>query len=246
MAARKPKHDVDTILARLAEIGVLLLHDVARPSLSGLIAGEAIRGSWWSHPAGKQIYAVGEALGHHPDVLACKLLDGKITFVHRRLWPALSVVGRARAAWQTRGLTDEAQTLLARIVADGLLRIESGDSAAGKLLEERMLVLGERVHTDAGHHATELMSWPHWGRKVKLDSARLPVGDAQRQLEIAVALGATGMRLPWQGLATKPKSMIEKPAKKPAAKKPAAKKPAAKKPAARKPATRGSRAAARG
>jgi hypothetical protein len=204
MAARKPPRDVDRVLVRLADTGLLLLHDLVRPSLSGLIAGEGIRGSWWSHPAGKRIYAAGEELGHHPDVMACKLVDGKITFVHRRLWPALSTIGRAKAEWQTSGLTEAAQTLLARVRADGLLRLEGGDSAAAKLLEARMLVLGERVHTDAGHHATELMSWPHWGRKVKLGRVRMTVADARRDLEIAVAMSAPGLPLPWQGKTKKP------------------------------------------
>jgi hypothetical protein len=188
---------VDAILARLADTGLLLLHDAARPCLTALVAGEAVRGSWWSHPKGKKIFAVGEALGHHADVMTCKLLDGKITFVHRRLWPALSTMGRARAAWQLRGLDEAAQELLARIRADGLLRIEGGESKAGKLLEERMLVLGERVHTEAGHHATELMSWPHWGRKVKLGRVRMTAADAQRELESAAAIAAPGAQLPW-------------------------------------------------
>ena len=30
-----------------------------------------------------------EAVAAHPDVLVCKLIGGKVTYVHRRLWPAL-------------------------------------------------------------------------------------------------------------------------------------------------------------
>jgi hypothetical protein len=59
------------------------------PNLVEAIAGEAIRGSWWAHPKGRQIFRVSEAIGASPDVLVCKLLDGKVTYVHRRLWPAL-------------------------------------------------------------------------------------------------------------------------------------------------------------
>lgn len=29
------------------------------------------------------------AVSENPDVLVCKLVDGKVTYVHRRLWPAL-------------------------------------------------------------------------------------------------------------------------------------------------------------
>ena len=61
----------------------------AVPSLAATIAGETIRGSWWSHPKAQAIYAVAEGLRESDDVLVCRLVDGKITYVHRRLWPAL-------------------------------------------------------------------------------------------------------------------------------------------------------------
>jgi len=59
------------------------------PSLADTIAGEPIRGSWWSHPSGREIFAILAAVETDPDVLVCRLVMGKITFVHRRLWPAL-------------------------------------------------------------------------------------------------------------------------------------------------------------
>jgi hypothetical protein len=59
------------------------------PSLAQAIAGEAIRGSWWGHPKGNQIYMLLNDVSESPDVMRCRLVDGKITLVHRRLWPAL-------------------------------------------------------------------------------------------------------------------------------------------------------------
>jgi hypothetical protein len=59
------------------------------PSLAEAVAGERIRGSWWGHPKGREIYSVAEVVCESPDVLVCKLVEGKITYVHRRLWPAL-------------------------------------------------------------------------------------------------------------------------------------------------------------
>jgi hypothetical protein len=59
------------------------------PSLAEAIAGGPIRGSWWGHPRGQQIFRVAEAVSEHADVLVCKLVGGKVTYVHRRLWPAL-------------------------------------------------------------------------------------------------------------------------------------------------------------
>src|SRR5579859_6651403 len=59
------------------------------PNLADAVAGESIRGSWWGHPSGTRIFRALEAAHDSPDILAFRLLDGKITLVHRRLWPAL-------------------------------------------------------------------------------------------------------------------------------------------------------------
>jgi len=59
------------------------------PSLAETIAGGPIRGSWWAHPKSGEIYRVADAISESDDVLVCKLIDGKVTYVHRRLWPAL-------------------------------------------------------------------------------------------------------------------------------------------------------------
>jgi hypothetical protein len=59
------------------------------PSLAEAIAGGPIRGSWWGHPKGREIYRVTGAVCASPDVLVCKLVEGKVTYIHRRLWPAL-------------------------------------------------------------------------------------------------------------------------------------------------------------
>ena len=59
------------------------------PSLAEAIAGGPIRGSWWGHPRSHEIFRVAEAVCESPDVLVCKLVEGKVTYVHRRLWPAL-------------------------------------------------------------------------------------------------------------------------------------------------------------
>src|SRR5262245_37599018 len=59
------------------------------PSLAEAIAGGPIRGSWWGHPRGHEIFRAAEAITESPDVLVCTLVDGKVTYVHRRLWAAL-------------------------------------------------------------------------------------------------------------------------------------------------------------
>ncbi len=64
------------------------------PSLAEAIAGGAIRGSWWSHPRSHEIFELTQGVRSQEDVLVCRLVNGKITFIHRRLWPAL--VGAAK------------------------------------------------------------------------------------------------------------------------------------------------------
>lgn len=59
------------------------------PKLTEAIAGEPIVGSWWGHRKGHEIYAVLEAVTSDEDVLVCRAVNGKVTLVHRRLWPAL-------------------------------------------------------------------------------------------------------------------------------------------------------------
>jgi len=61
----------------------------AAPSLAEAVAGGPIRGSWWAHPKGNDIFLCSRAVRESPDVLVCRLVDGKVTYVHRRLWPAL-------------------------------------------------------------------------------------------------------------------------------------------------------------
>ena len=59
------------------------------PSLAEGIACEPIRGSWWGHAKGGQIFRAARAVCESPDVLVCKLIDNKVTYVHRQVWPAL-------------------------------------------------------------------------------------------------------------------------------------------------------------
>lgn len=74
------------------------------PSVAEAVAGQPIVGSWWAHPKGKAIFAALSELDDSHDVRCFKLIDGKVTFVHRRVWPALAclagngVIAAERAA----------------------------------------------------------------------------------------------------------------------------------------------------
>ena len=77
-------------LAFVEEHGVVLVSAKGPlPRLTEAIAGEPIKGSWWGHPKSHQIWAILEAVTESEDALVCRLVKGKITLVHRRLWPAL-------------------------------------------------------------------------------------------------------------------------------------------------------------
>jgi hypothetical protein len=59
------------------------------PSIAEMVAGEPIRGSWWSHPQSHEIFEAINRLAASPDVVRTRLVNGKVTLVHRRIWPAL-------------------------------------------------------------------------------------------------------------------------------------------------------------
>lgn len=59
------------------------------PNLADAVAGRPIAGSWWGHARGHEIWRLTRAVRDSKDVLVCRLVGGKITYVHRRLWPAL-------------------------------------------------------------------------------------------------------------------------------------------------------------
>ncbi|MGH2621767.1 MAG: hypothetical protein ACRDHG_14530 [Anaerolineales bacterium] len=59
------------------------------PNLAEAVAGEPIRGSYWGHPRGDEIFGLIRAIRASKEILVCRLVKGKVTYVHARLWPAL-------------------------------------------------------------------------------------------------------------------------------------------------------------
>ena len=77
------------------------------PNVAELIAGEPIKGSWWGHPQGHAIFNELQLLDESPDVVRLRLVGGKVTLVHRRLWPALVRVADRFAPKQLAALHEE-------------------------------------------------------------------------------------------------------------------------------------------
>jgi hypothetical protein len=196
---------LDEARALLECHGLLLLQDAALPSLATLVAGEPVRGSWWGHREASRIYDVALAL-EHGDVVTAKLVDGKVTFVHARLWPALVAVGSERAAWQLHDLSPGAAALLHRVDHEQEVRTAGRDA---KELEARLLAASTQVHTEHGAHALELCTWQRFAATAGIGGS-LPAGaDARATLEASVAaLPTTGKppRLPWQRAAARPRT----------------------------------------
>jgi hypothetical protein len=95
---------VDDPIAIVRRHGVML--ESARgaaPSFASAIAGEPVTGNWWAHSASHEIYAATRAVRDSGEVLVCRLIGSKVTYVHADLWPALvrlaDRVDRARLDW---------------------------------------------------------------------------------------------------------------------------------------------------
>ena len=180
----------------LSRHGLLLVSDADLPSVAGLVAGEPVRGSWWSHPRSHEIFAISEAFSDHPDVLVTKLLAGKVTFVHRKLWPALLAVALPGSTWQMRALPAAARTLLRKVTRQG--SVELAPAARGKshstlpqreaarALERRLLVHSREVHTESGSHARILESWQHWMKRMDVRRPDMTMETGRSVLEQAV------------------------------------------------------------
>jgi hypothetical protein len=188
------------ILDVLSSSGLLLKQDKLLPNVITLVTGESLRTSWWSHPKGRLIFAVLGELADHPDVLFVKLLYGKDTLVHRRLWPALLAVAMARDPWQLRNLSAAGRKLLATLTdSKGAVR-SSGKTV--KEIETRLLAHAEQVHTESGRHEIVLEPWSVWQRRLRVKPLRSQTASSaahgRQQIEEAVAaIGAPLSALPW-------------------------------------------------
>ena len=185
----------ETLIVRLNITGLLLQQDPLLPNVVVLLVGAPVRGSWWAHPVAHRIFECLNVVAHHPDVLVTRLVSGKITFVHRRLWPAMLAVACSRAPWQFDHLSPRARKLYEDVEQQGSL-LASGPMA--KEIARRLLVHDEQIHTPAGHHELRLESWPLWAQRVTCPSTLTP-GEGQQQLEAALrGLGGSAAMLPWE------------------------------------------------
>src|SRR3972149_11442712 len=189
------------VLSEIEKQGILLVTDPVLPSVTGIVAGEPVSGSWWSHPRAHEIYAVLTSLEEDLGVLRVKLVSKKETFVHRSLWPQLFAVAPSREDWQTAGLSARARALLEKVESYGAIRLDElgrgfdrkGLSRAARGREEKLLVRRDQEPTEKGAHAKLLSSWTERAKNLNVSFAGIDVSDARALFE-----ARTEGRLPWQ------------------------------------------------
>ena len=59
------------------------------PNLADTVAGEAIEGSYWGHQKGDEIFVLTRAIRSSDEIVVCRLVDGKVTYIHRGLWASI-------------------------------------------------------------------------------------------------------------------------------------------------------------
>lgn len=205
---------VEKVFAELENYGLLLESDRRLPTVSAIVAGGGIKGSWWGHPHANAIYAATRQLASHPDVVATKLISGKVTYLHRRLWSPLFAVGTSMEPWQLQGLSDEARFLLDLVSSKGEVQTNTVEPSfpmtastlgkAARELEKKIIVHSEEVHTETGAHAKTLQTWERWARHVGLSKRKMDTEEAKELFDEVVGalnarFGAKG-KLPWSGL----------------------------------------------
>jgi hypothetical protein len=180
------------VMSQLERFDLLLQSDPTLPSICSLITGAPVRGSWWSHPLAHSIFYVNEELADHRDVLSTKLISGKVTFVHRNLWPEVLAIGTARERWQTKDLSAAARSMLKIVSEQGSLRTDEipwprsvkgkpGDAA--RELEQKLLIRAGEFHTATGAHAKLVESWQHWAQRIGFRPSVTSAESAKKRIE---------------------------------------------------------------
>jgi hypothetical protein len=195
----------------LKRFGLLLLSDPRLPCITTFVVGKPIRNSWWGHPKGHDIFRVVSRIADHPDVAVTKLIGGKVTFVHRKLWPALLAIGMSGEPWQMNGLSRKARDLLQIVDREGEVRtdrlpatskqVNAGWREAIRELEQRLLIYAEEFHSETGAHHKRLESWNHWagraGFKPALVTAKVAKQRITKLTQKIAGVGGVSAKLPW-------------------------------------------------
>ena len=191
---------LENVFRELKRHGVLLQTDARLPNVCALVARAPVRGSWWAHTKGHEIFRVNCALADHPDVLVVRLISAKLTYVERALWSCVVAIGRARDVWQVENLSPGARELLDEVDRAPVQTDRRLGKAASEL-EKLLLVCSEQFHTEAGSHARRVDTWERWQKRTGVIILKQSPARARDTLEHLVEslnhqFSGNG-RLPW-------------------------------------------------
>ncbi len=210
LARRDPERWLEWAIVRLDDWGFVLDSDPRLPSLPSLVVEHPLRGSWWADPEAHLIYRARSSLVAHSDVLHAVLVSGKLTCIHRRLWPSFLAVALAIEDWKLDGLSPIERAIWDRLPRDKRMTADEpglpstsakANGAAMRELESRLLCAGGNVHTARGSHAKYVTSWDAWQAEKGLPRPALSAEEGRRQLDECMdrlnrEFGGRGV-LPW-------------------------------------------------
>lgn len=188
----------------------MLSSDQALPSLPSLVVERDVRGSWWADPEASLIYESARRLAAHPDVIQVVLVSAKLTYLHKRLAPALQAVALDQAEWKFEGISPHARAIWERLQQEPRLYADEPGLPTtdarqnGRLmreLEARLLCAGGNVHTPRGSHAKYAVRWDQWMAERKLLKPRMSAQTGMKRLDecldrLNVEFGGHG-KMPW-------------------------------------------------
>jgi hypothetical protein len=134
---------------------------------------------------GHEIFRGAAGVCESPEVLVCKLVDGTVTYIHRRLWPALvKLASRFRKEQLAKVWNEHTPDRRALVPTDALSRVgtQRGHEA-------------RRAAIDRGG-GTDPVAVAHTGREAKEGWSvnRMPANKAIRQTTLRVAAHANDRR----------------------------------------------------
>lgn len=162
---------IQEIKKKIEDYGLLLETDLKFPSIVGFVTGEKIKGTWWGHKKGHEIFSISRKIRDKDDILVVKLISGKVTYIHKRLWTDLISILIAKENWQVDKLSTDGNRALKLVERSGTIRADHLEAEtrnqfkkkdfykAINEIEKVLLIYCNEVHTEKGSHSRLLKTW---------------------------------------------------------------------------------------
>lgn len=201
---QKIKFKTEEVFSELSSRCILMCHDSNLQSATTIIANEPIKGSWWPHRDGSVIFHTLGNILDSKDVIAPKLINGKVTLLYKELFPYFNSIVSSPKNWQIDNLKEDCKIFLRDVQKNGgCLRSDEykweGDRKLGDVirdLEKKLLVYSLEIHTDSGAHAKIIHTWENYFKDQSLHQVEL--NEALLTLEIFANSLGEKVKLPWE------------------------------------------------